>query len=476
MKSAMTTQPRARKNSTPPAAVSSLDLSPEDVSTLLKKHELRVAIVGLGRIGLPTAAVFAEAGASVTGLDIDERIVSETNAGRSRLIDEPGLEPVVVKTVKGKALRATTKAEDAIPGAHFIIICVPTPVDDSKSPNYDAIRSASQTVGRLLSKGSIVIVESTVGPGVVEGLMGPIIESASGLTAGKDFGLASCPERSDPGSIMKNMHAVPRILGCADSKCRSVISALYGNGLGVQVVEVSNPKTANAVKLTENLFRDVNIALANEFALLYENFGIDTLEVIDACATKYNFLPHYPGVGVGGPCLPSNSYYLIAEGLRLGNIPYLIRLAREINDRMPEHVVELTAEALNEVGKTIKGSKVAVLGISYKPGVKDVQLTPLEPVVKKLLGMGAHLTAYDPMFAGETALGIDVRRTVEEAVRDADCIVVGTAHKEFEKLDLATLARLANGKAALVDGRSVFDPGSAKRAGFAYRGVGRANH
>jgi nucleotide sugar dehydrogenase len=173
-------------------------------------------------------------------------------------------------------------------------------------------------------------------------------------------------------------------------------------------------------------------------------------------------------------CLPSNPYYLIVEGLKVGNIPYLIRLAREVNDRMPDHMVELTSEALNEVRKTIGGSKIAVLGIAYKPGVKDVQLTPIEHIVKRLLHMGATVEAYDPMFAGEVALGIKVHRSAEEAVKGADCLVIGTAHEEFKKLDLVSLSKLANSRAAIVDGRNVIDPREAKRAGFAFRGVGRA--
>ncbi|MGA2665967.1 MAG: nucleotide sugar dehydrogenase, partial [Nitrososphaerales archaeon] len=364
---------------------SALELSPEEIRAMLRSHELRVCIIGLGRIGLPTAAVFAEAGARVTGLDIDQRIVEHVNAGECGPIDEPGLDPVVKKAVmEAKTLSATLDPEAAIRGAHFVIVCVSTPVDPTKAPNYDAVTAVSRTVGKLLTRGSVVIVESTVGPGVVEGLVGSTIERESGMKVGTGFGLVSCPERSDPGSIMKNMHTVPRIIGCSDPRCAELVHALYTEGLGVQVVKVSNPKTANAVKLTENLFRDVNIALANEFALLYEKFGIDTVEVINACATKYNFMPHYPGTGVGGPCLPVNSYYLITEGLRVGNIPYIIRLAREINDRMPDHVVELTSEALNEVGKTIRGSKIAVLGITYKPGVRDVQLTPVEHIVRRL--------------------------------------------------------------------------------------------
>jgi nucleotide sugar dehydrogenase len=452
---------------------SALQLSPEEIGPLLRKHELRITIVGLGRIGLPTAAVFAEAGARVIGLDISADIVKQVNAGECRLMDEPGLEEVVKRTVESKNLGATTKPEAAIPGSHFVIICVPTPVDATKFPDYHAVETVSKTVGSLLTRGSIVIVESTVGPGVVENLVGSTIEHESGLKAGQDFGLVSCPERSDPGSIMKNMHAVPRIIGCSDAKCAALVAALYTEGLGVKVVNVSNPKTANAVKLTENLFRDVNIALANEFALLYEKFDIDTVEVINACATKYNFMPHYPGAGVGGPCLPSNSYYLITEGLRVGNIPYLIRLAREINDRMPDHMVELTSEALNEVGKTIRGSKIAVLGLTYKPGVKDIQLTPVEHIINRLREMGAKVEAYDPMLAGETVMGIVVHRSVDGAVDGADCILVGTAHEEFKSLSLASLSKLASSRAAIVDGRSIFDPAEAKRMGFAFRGVGR---
>ena len=450
-----------------------LDHSPEEVVTLLKKQELRISILGLGRIGLPTAAVFAEAGARVTGIDIDEEVVRQTNAGVSRLTDEPGLDLVVKKNVSEGRLSATLRPETMLHDSDFIVICVPTPVDLAKSPDYAAIRAVSHSVGKSLTKGSIVIVESTVGPGVVEDIVGSIIESESGMKAGRDFGLASCPERSDPGSIMKNMHSVPRIVGSTDVHCGDLVAALYREGLGVEVVRVSSPKAANAVKLTENLFRDVNIALANEFALLYEKFGIDTVEVINACATKYNFMPHYPGAGVGGPCLPSNSYYLINEGLKLGNIPYLIRLAREVNDRMPDHMVELTAEALNEIGRTVSGARIAVLGIAYKPDVKDIQLSPIERIITRLREMHAVIEVYDPMFAGEEAMGLVVHKTMEDAVRGANCVIVGTAHAEFKKINLASLSRMTARKAAIVDGRGVVVPADAKKAGFAFRGVGR---
>ncbi|HEV2138468.1 MAG TPA: nucleotide sugar dehydrogenase [Nitrososphaerales archaeon] len=439
----------------------------------LREGKTRIAVMGLGRVGLPTAGVFAQAGAIVTGIDIREDIVRGVNEGKCRFVDEPGLPEAIMSTVKNGRLVATTQPEEALRTADFIIICVPTPVDQTKTPDYSAVREASTTIGRHLRKGSIVVIESTIGPGVAEESVKPILESLSGLKAGVDFGLASCPERSDPGNIMTNMKSLPRIIGGLDKKTTDQVVALYEAALGVKAIRVSDPKTANAVKLTENLFRDVNIALANEFALLFEKIGVDTIEVINACASKYNFMPHYPGGGVGGPCLPSNSYYLISEGMRAGNIPYLIRMAREINDRMPEHVVELVGEALNEAGKTIKGSKVAVLGVAYKPNVKDVQLTPVERVVSRLREMGSEVELYDPMFKGEEVFGIRVERSLTAAVEEADCIVVGTAHDEFKGLDLEKLAKVVRNQAAFVDTRNVVAPEAAVNAGFAFRGVGR---
>ena len=448
-------------------------LDANDIPNLLRKGKLRIAVIGLGRIGLPTAAAFAKAGAKVTGVDIKKDVVEKTNAGECWLTDELGLADLVRDAVRSGNLRATTLADDAIAKADFSIICVPTPVFETKTPDYTAVQKASRTLGKSLRKGSVVIVESTVGPGIVENMVGPILEDESGLKVGKDFGLVSCPERSDPGNIMQNMKTLPRIVGGIDPSWTSITVSLYESALGVKAIRVSDPKTANAAKLTENLFRDVNIALANEFALLFEELGVDTIEVINACASKYNFMPHYPGIGVGGPCLPSNSYYLISEAIKAGNIPYLIRMAREINDRMPDHAVELIEEALNEAGKTVKGSKVVMLGVAYKPNIKDVQLTPVERVITRLRDMGARLEIYDPMFKGEEVFGLRTRSSLEAAVRGADCIVIGTAHDEFKHLDLGELAKLVNARAGFVDARNVVSPESVVKAGFAFKGVGR---
>jgi nucleotide sugar dehydrogenase len=258
-----------------------------------------------------------------------------------------------------------------------------------------------------------------------------------------------------------------------DSRSSEVAAAIYRSALGVKIVTVRDPKTANAVKLTENIFRDVNIALMNEFAILYEKLGIDIIEVIDTCTTKWNFVPHYPGAGVGGPCLPANAYYIIDEGLKVGYIPHMIRMAREINDRMPDHVVTLTTEALNTVGKVVSRSKIALLGVAYKAGVHDLQMTPLERVHNELKTMGASVSVYDPMFKGEEVFGTVVAQTLKEAIDKADAIVIGTAHREFRDLNLVRVTEACRMPVALVDTKNLISPEAAKRKGISYLGVGR---
>lgn len=449
-----------------------MNSSKQEVANAIKNGRLKVCVIGLGRIGLPTAAVFADAGANVVGVDIDARVVKQVNSGTSIYEDEPGLFDLVNKTVNKGKLKATLDVASAVSESNFIIVCVPTPVDENKVPDYSAMTDACQKITRSLKRGSIVIVESTVGPGTMEKLVVPLLEE-SGLKVGEDFGVANCPERADPGQILHSLKTVPRIVGGINKQTVETVSALYESALGVEILKLSSLKTANAVKLTENIFRDVNIALMNELAILYEKLNIDIVEVINACATKWNFIPHYPGPGVGGPCLPANPYYLIYEGIKVGYIPYLIRMAREVNDRMPEHVITLITEALNDVKKFVNGSRIAILGVSYKPNVHDLQMTPIKRVYQDLKVMGAVITIYDPIFKGEEVFGLKATKTLNEAVERADCILIGTDHGEFKNLDLANLAKLANMPSALVDTRNVATPSEVKRYGFSYRGIGR---
>jgi len=450
-----------------------INSSKQEVVNALKKGKLTVSVVGLGRIGLPTAAVLADAGAHVIGVDIDARIVKQVNSGASNYRDEPRLIDLIRKTTDEGMLKATTDISSAVPTSEFIIVCVPTPVDENKVPDYHAITEACQRIAESLRRGSVVIIESTVGPGTVEKLVIPLLEK-TGMRAGVDFGVASCPERANPGQILHSLKTVPRIVGGINSRTTEAVAALYESTLGVKILKLSSPGTANAVKLTENIFRDANIALMNELAVLYEKLDIDIIEVINACATKWNFTPHYPGPGVGGPCLPANPYYLIYEGIKVGYIPHLIRMAREVNDRMPEHAIMLVTEALNDVKKFVNGSKIAILGVSYKPNVHDLQMTPIKRIHQGLKTMGATIAIYDPMFKGEEIFDSRVTKTLNEAVKGADCILIGTDHEEFKNLDLATLAEAANMPSALVDTRNVVTPSEVKKHGFSYRGVGRA--
>jgi nucleotide sugar dehydrogenase len=450
-----------------------MSLSNEDILDALKNQKIVVCVVGLGRVGLPTAAIFADSGFKVLGVDIDEKVVSGINSGACRFYDEPGLKELVEKVTRSEKLTASCDVSSCIPKSDLIIMCVPTPVSESKVPNFSYILKASSEVAKSLRKGTLIIIESTVSPGTIEDVIIPLIEKESGMKATKDFGVASCPERTNPGESLNKMHSVPRVIGGIDARSTEIAGMIYKYVLNVPIVSVSNPKTANAVKLTENIFRDVNIALMSEFAILYEKLGIDAIEVINACATKWNFIPHYPGAGVGGPCLPANAYYIINEGLKVGYIPYLVRMAREINDRMPEHVVTLVTEALNKIGKVVSKSKIVILGVSYKPNVHDLQMTPFKNIFHGLELMSASIAIYDPMFKGETVFGVTAALTMEEALKAADCIIIGTSHEEFKKMDLARVAKICNSPAALVDTQNIIVPSKAKELGFSYAGVGR---
>lgn len=449
-----------------------IDLSEAEIKKALIDGKISVCVVGLGRIGLPTAVLFANGGAAVIGVDIDDRVVNDVSSAICQFHDEPGLATLLKAMIKNGALKANSDISFGVSQSDMIIICVPTPVNESKVPDTRAIIDACEQISKTLRKGSLVVVESTVSPGTVEDIVLPIIEKNSGMTAGTDFGVVSCPERASPGESLQKMNSVPRVIGGIDNKSTRVADTIYKHCLGSKTVVVSNPKTANAVKLTENIFRDVNIALMNEFAILYEKLGIDAIEVINACATKWNFIPHFPGAGVGGPCLPANAYYIIDEGLKVGYIPYLVRMAREINDRMPDHVVTLVTEALNAIGKVVSKSKIAFLGVSYKSNIHDLQMTPFKRIYEDLKRMGACIDIHDPLFEGETVFGIPIS-TLQDAVTNADCIIVGTPHSEFKKMDLSELSKFCNKPAALVDTFNIVDQVKAQKLGFSYLGVGR---
>ena len=446
-----------------------MNMKPAEIEKALKTGKLNIAVVGAGRIGLPTAVLFANAGAKVTACDIDPKVVTCITNGEN-YIDEPGLEELFQEVTKNGRLTASLDTANTASTSDVIILSVPTPVTEEKVPDYNYILNAAQATGKGLQRGSLVVVESTIGPGTLETQIIPVIEKASGLTAGQDFLAASCPERADPGSIITRFKTIPRIIGGHTKQAADIAAAIY-RPLAEDILIVPDPKTANAVKLTENIFRDVNIALMSELSILYERLGISIFDVIEGAATKWNFIPHYPGAGVGGPCLPANAYYIIGEGNKVGYVPYLVRMSREINDRMPHELVRHTMEALNRAGKSLKGAKVAILGLTYKPAVADVQMSPALLIISELIDRGADLRLCDPILGGTVFCDCEVTSDPRKAIKGVDCVLLVTAHEEFRQLKLEDIAAKTKSPLVLVDGRAVYHKHT-KPKDIIYQGIG----
>ncbi|MGI0068789.1 MAG: nucleotide sugar dehydrogenase, partial [Nitrosopumilaceae archaeon] len=285
---------------------------PAEINHYIKSSDIKVCVVGIGRIGLPTALSFANVGLPTIGIDINTSLVQMVNSGNYPLKDEPDFDKIFEDVVKRKLLWATTEMSGAVPKCNLVILSLPTPMDKNNVPDYSALISVGRSLNKLLSKGSIVVVESTIEPGFVENELLSIIEGNDKvLKAGSDFSIAACPETANPGQILHDFGAVPRLVGAINDKTTKMVSEIYKHVFGAEIIMLPDCKTANAAKLTANVFRDINIAFVNELAILFENLGIDIIKVLEACDKKYNFETHYPGAGVGGPCLPVNSYQIL---------------------------------------------------------------------------------------------------------------------------------------------------------------------
>lgn len=446
-----------------------------EISSYLKSGEVKVCVIGIGRIGLPTALSFANAGLDTIGVDINADLVKMINSGNYPLKDEPGFDKIFEDVIKNKKLFATTEISEAVPKSNLIILSLPTPMDKNNVPDYSALISVGKSLGKLLRKGSLIVVESTIEPGFVENELISIIQNNDKkLKAGEDFSISTCPETANPGEILHDFKKLPRLVGAINEKTAIMIAEIYKYVFGVEIIKMPDCKTANAAKLTANVFRDINIAFVNELAVLFENLGIDIIKVLEACDKKYNFETHYPGAGVGGPCLPVNSYQLLnsARGMENNGLLKIIRAARETNESMPYHVVELLSDALNQVGKSVKGSTIALLGISYKPNVKDIQLAPAESIIKRLDELQAITKIYDPFFKSSNVFSHKTEDSLMDAITGADAAVIITAHNEFRNLEPSLFAAKLK-TPILVDARGIVDMHSAKKAGLVFRGIGR---
>mgnify|MGYP001422364068 FL=1 len=290
--------------------------------------------------------------------------------------------------------------------------------------------------------------------------------------AGKDFGLGVCPETANPGQINNDFQNLPRLVGALDEKTKIIITKIYNHVFPVEIIPMINCKTANAVKLTTNVFRDLNIAFINELAILFEKVGINISNVLEAAKTKYNFQVHYPGPGVGGPCLPVNSYQMINLAKTWGlETLQMVEVGRKINESMSEHVIELLKDAFKEKGMNIENSNILVLGVAYKPNVRGLQLSPAESIISSLKDLKANISIYDPFFKNELVFGINTESEFLSAVLESDAIVIVTAHKEFHDIDPEFLKSKMR-SSIIIDSQRIINQQSAKRAGLIYRGIG----
>ena len=451
--------------------LSSLDNS--QIQAHLTSNSLKVGIVGIGRIGLPTALCFANSGFETIGIDINTELVNMVNSGDYPLKDEPEFDKIFEVVMHQKKLVATTNISKAVLECDIILLSLPTPIDDQNIPDYTALLLVGKSLNKVLSNGQIVIVESTVEPGFIENELLQIIEGPDRtLKSGIDFHLAACPEIANPGEIMKDFKNLPRLVGSIDEKISSIVSQIYTHVFGVELILMPNCKTANAVKLTTNAFRDINIAFINELALLFEKLGIDTYTVIDAAKRKYNFQPHFPGAGVGGPCLPTNSYQYLNSSKKIdGDFLKIVKEARKINENMPNHVVNLLSNALSESNTSLNNSTIALLGVSYKPNIHDVQIAPSKEIIKILKEKNAKIKIFDPHFTTQV-FGLNTEKSISDALSESDAVILITGHKEFQNLDLKKFSKTMKNP-VLVDCTGLVNPSDAKESGLIFRGIGR---
>jgi len=401
----------------------------------------RVAIIGLGYVGLPLAVQFARAGFRVTGIDLDVAKCADINRGQSYVQDVPST--VVQELAAAGRLRATPDYA-ALAEADVAIICVPTPLGKSKDPDISFIIAAADGLARHVHAGMLVVLESTTYPGTTEEVLLPRIQR-DGYTVGRDLFLAFSPERVDPGNARYGIHNTPKVIGGMTPACLEVASALYATAVE-RVIPVSNPATAEMVKILENTFRAVNIGLVNELAIICHRLGIDIWEVIGAAATKpFGYMPFYPGPGLGGHCIPIDPLYLTWKMRGLGLQTRFIELADAVNSQMPHYVVGRIQDALNDEGKPLKGARILVLGVTYKRDVGDLRESPALTIIAELHARGAQVTYHDPLvqeFPLTPAISMRSVALSEDLLAWADCVLVHTAHASYDWAWVAQNARL----------------------------------
>jgi len=407
-----------------------------------------VCIIGLGYVGLPLAEAFAKS-YRVIGYDND--------IGKLKKLNENN---------RNQNLVFTDRSEE-ISRADFIIICVPTPITASKEPDLSYIESAASVAGQNMKKGSVVVLESTVYPGVTEELVKPVLEKESGLKCGDDFKIAYSPERINPGDKQHTVDKVTKVIAGMDEETTELVAELYRR-VARDVFIARDIRTAEAAKVIENIQRDLNIALMNELAIIFEKMGLNTKDVLEAAATKWNFHHYSPGL-VGGHCIPVDPYYLVYKARELGYSPQVILSGRAINNSIPNHVAEMTIKAMNDTGKVVKGSKVLIMGLTYKENVPDTRENPMKTIIKELKEFGIEVYGYDPLLENiEDEFVIKVANSPYLGQK-YEAVIIAVAHSEFQDIKLGELKEALNGQPILIDIRQIFERNEAEKEGFYYK-------
>jgi UDP-N-acetyl-D-glucosamine dehydrogenase len=394
-----------------------------------------VGVIGLGYVGLPLAVAFAGEGCEVIAVDVDSRKIESLAAGASYIED---VSSEAFREVAG-SIHATTRYAD-LARADAVLICVPTPLTANREPDLGPLVDSTRALAEVLQADQLVVLESTTYPGTTRERVAPLLEE-SGLVAGRDFFLAFSPERVDPGRTDFTLRNTPKVLGGLTEACTQRAEALYGLVCD-EIVRVSSPEAAELTKLLENIFRSVNIALVNELAMLTDRMGIDIWEVVDAAASKpYGFMRFEPGPGMGGHCLPVDPFYLSWRAREFDMATEFIELAGKVNQQMPYHCVAKAQRALNDTGMSVKGARVAVIGVSYKPGVGDIRESPALKIISLLKDLGAEVLYHDPHVPALAEFAL-TSTPLEEALADADLTLIVTAHPSIDHEQIARRARL----------------------------------
>ena len=438
----------------------------------------KISVIGMGYVGIPVAALLADQkGVDVTGIQRRSQRsgwkIEVLNAGKSPFEGtEPGLDDLVRRVVQKGSFRVT---EDfaVIKDMDIVLIDVQTPTDGADhKPRYLSLKEVSRQVGTYMKKGTLVVIESTVAPGTTQFVVQPILERKSGLKAGRDFCLAYSYERVMPGRLLDYIMNLPRIVGGVDEKSRDKAAQLYKKIVKAKILS-TDILTAETSKTIENAYRDVNIAFANEMAMACESLGIDVYEVRGLINSRAERHMHMPGIGVGGHCLPKDTWLLNYGVRQYGTVPIdpeFVRLARKINDFMPTHATEMIKEALASRKISLRDAKIAILGVAYLEDSDDVRNTPAYDLIREIEAYGAEVVAHDPYV--NTFPEAELSRDLDHVIKGADCMVIATKHKPYFKIDLKRVKSLMR-TPIIVDGRNLLDRAKAEKAGFLYKGIGK---